>query len=63
MFDVARTIEEAGLGSSQEFFTSEIRHCLDADLDPQARSLEGYLSPTRINSRARRACPRLPRSW
>lgn len=46
MFDVARAIEEAGLGSSPEFLTlAKSDTALIADLDPQARSLEGYLFP------------------
>jgi UPF0755 protein len=46
MFDIAQAIQEAGLGSSQEFLTlakSDLQ--LIFDLDPQARSLEGYLFP------------------
>jgi UPF0755 protein len=46
MFDVAQAIQEAGLGSSQEFLAlakSDLQ--LIADLDPQTHSLEGYLFP------------------
>jgi len=46
MFDVARSIEEAGLGSSQDFLKiAQSEMSLVADLDPEARSLEGYLYP------------------
>jgi UPF0755 protein len=46
MFDIAAAIEAAGLGSRQDFLkvaTSDT--ALISDLDPQAKSLEGYLSP------------------
>jgi UPF0755 protein len=46
IFDVAKTIEEAGLGSAQEFLKiAQTRTDLIADLTPQAKSLEGYLFP------------------
>jgi len=46
MFEIAQAIQDAGLGSSQDFL-----HVVDsgtaqiADLAPQARNLEGYLFP------------------
>lgn len=46
MFDIAQAIQNAGLGSSEEFLkvaTSETS--LVADLAPEAKSLEGYLFP------------------
>jgi UPF0755 protein len=46
MFDIAKAIEDAGLGSSRDFLnvaTSDT--ALIADLDPQAKTLEGYLFP------------------
>jgi UPF0755 protein len=46
MFDIAQAIQDAGLGSSQEFLsvaTSDTS--LIADLDPEAKTLEGYLFP------------------
>lgn len=46
MFDIAQTIEDAGLGSSQQFIQvarSEVG--LISDLSPDAKSLEGYLFP------------------
>jgi UPF0755 protein len=46
IFDIARAIESAGLGSSRDFLTvvtTDTR--LISDLSPQANSLEGYLFP------------------
>jgi UPF0755 protein len=46
MFDIAAAIEAAGLGSRDDFLKvarSEI--ALISDVDPQARTLEGYLFP------------------
>ena len=46
MFDIARSIEEAGLGSAQDFLkTAQTETALIADLAPEAHSLEGYLYP------------------
>jgi len=46
MFDIARTIEEAGLGSAQDFLkVARSDTDLIADIAPGARSLEGYLFP------------------
>jgi UPF0755 protein len=46
MFDIAKAIEDAGLGSRQEFLTAvRSQAALINDLDPEARSLEGYLFP------------------
>jgi UPF0755 protein len=46
MFDIARAMEESGLGSSQDFLKlAKANTSLISDLDPQARSLEGYLFP------------------
>jgi UPF0755 protein len=46
MFDVAQAIEDAGLGSSQDFVAAAKSSVgLITDLDPQASSLEGYLFP------------------
>ncbi|HET9183430.1 MAG TPA: endolytic transglycosylase MltG [Candidatus Angelobacter sp.] len=46
VFDIARTLEEAGLGRHEDFLR-EVRTdtSLIRDLDPQATSLEGYLFP------------------
>jgi len=47
MFEIAQAIQEAGLGSSQDFLkvvTSDT--ALIADLAPEARNLEGYLFPS-----------------
>lgn len=46
MFDIARTIQDAGLGPADDFL--KVAHsdtALIADLDPAARSLEGFLFP------------------
>jgi UPF0755 protein len=46
MFDIAAAIQDAGLGSSQDFLnvaTSDT--ALISDLDPDAKTLEGYLFP------------------
>ena len=46
MFDIARTIEEAGIGSAQDFLkVARSDTDLIADIAPGARSLEGYLFP------------------
>jgi UPF0755 protein len=46
MFDIAKAMETAGLGSAQDFLqVAEKRTELIADLAPEAKSLEGYLFP------------------
>jgi UPF0755 protein len=46
MFDIAAAMEAAGLGPQQEFLNAARTNLfLISDLDPQARSLEGYLFP------------------
>lgn len=46
MFDIARVIEEAGLGPAEDFVkAAQSDTALISDLDPRARSLEGYLFP------------------
>ncbi|MGH9495575.1 MAG: endolytic transglycosylase MltG [Candidatus Sulfotelmatobacter sp.] len=46
MFDIARAIEEAGLGPAADFLkVAQSDTALVADLDPSAHSLEGYLFP------------------
>src|SRR6266581_4111743 len=50
MFDIAKVIEDAGLGPAQEFLqvaTSDT--ALISDFAPQATSLEGYLFPNTYN--------------
>ncbi len=46
MFDIAKRLQEAGFGPSTEF-VNVARHntALISDLDPQAKTLEGYLFP------------------
>ena len=57
MFDIAKAMEDAGLGSAQDFLKiAQTRTDLIADLAPEAKSLEGYLFPntyqfTRTQSR------------
>ena len=46
MFDIARAIEDAGLGTADDFLkVARSDNALIADLAPNARSLEGYLFP------------------
>jgi len=46
MFDIARAVQEAGLGSSDEFLkAAQSEVALVSDLAPEAKSLEGYLFP------------------
>jgi UPF0755 protein len=46
MFDIARAIQDAGLGSADDFLkVAQSDTELIADIDPTARSLEGYLFP------------------
>jgi len=46
MFDIAKSIEDAGLGSAKDFLeVAETRTRLISDLAPEAKSLEGYLFP------------------
>lgn len=46
MFDIARTVEEAGLGKAEDFLkVAQSDTALISDLDPSAKSLEGYLFP------------------
>src|SRR5579862_4338613 len=46
VFDIARAIEAAGLGPADDFLkVAQSDIALVADIDPYARSLEGYLFP------------------
>lgn len=46
IFDIATRVEEAGLGTRQQFIDAAEQHtALVADLDPAAKTLEGYLFP------------------
>ncbi len=46
MFDIAQAVQDAGLGSSQDFLKAATSDtALIADLAPDAKSLEGYLFP------------------
>jgi UPF0755 protein len=47
MFDIAKAVEDAGLGPSQEFLNVAMTDvALISDIDPGAKSLEGYLFPS-----------------
>jgi UPF0755 protein len=46
IFDVAQAVQDAGLGNREDFLKlANSNIALISDLDPQARSLEGYLFP------------------
>jgi UPF0755 protein len=46
IFDIAARVQEAGFGTRQEFLNAAVEQTgLVADLDPGAKSLEGYLFP------------------
>lgn len=46
MYDIAARLEQAGLGTRQEFLEAAVQDTnLVTDFDPHARSLEGYLFP------------------
>src|SRR5207253_6179941 len=46
MFDIAKLMEDAGLGTSAEFLQiMQAHNDLISDLAPEAKSLEGYLFP------------------
>ena len=46
MFDIAKAMEDAGLGSAADFLrVAETQTQLISDLAPEAKSLEGYLFP------------------
>lgn len=47
MFDIAQAVEQAGLGSSQDFLkVAQSDTALISDLAPEAETLEGYLFPS-----------------
>lgn len=57
IFDIGARLEQGGLGTQQEFLDEQARETsLIADLDPSAKSLEGYLFPDTYHF-ARRATP------
>ncbi len=46
LFDIAQAVEDAQLGSKESFLAAAAKDtALIADLDPQAKNLEGYLFP------------------
>jgi UPF0755 protein len=57
IFDVAARLQQAGFGASQDFLDAAVNQTgLVADLDPGAKSLEGYLFPDTYRL-ARKATP------
>jgi UPF0755 protein len=57
IFDIGARLEQAGLGTRQDFLDSAVsQSALVADLDPGAKSLEGYLFPDTYHF-ARKATP------
>jgi UPF0755 protein len=57
IFDIAARLEQAGLGSREDFLSAQASEVtLVADIDPGARSLEGYLFPDTYHF-ARKATP------
>jgi UPF0755 protein len=45
LFDIAQAVQDAHLGSKESFLTASLDVALIADLDPNAKNLEGYLFP------------------
>jgi UPF0755 protein len=57
MFDIANAIEAAGLGSRDDFLKAVRSNVsLISDIDPQAKSLEGYLFPDTYADDGRHGC-------
>lgn len=57
IFDIAARVQQAGLGTAQNFVDAAVSQTrLVADLDPHAKSLEGYLFPDTYRF-ARKATP------
>jgi UPF0755 protein len=57
IFDIAARLEQTGLGARQNFLDTAVKQAgLVADLDPGAKSLEGYLFPDTYRF-ARKATP------
>lgn len=60
MFDIAARLEQAGLGPSAEFLnTARKETAMVADLDPQAKTLEGYLFPDTYRIGPKEPMPRI----
>lgn len=60
MFDIAARIEAAGLGTREQFLNAAVQETsLIADLDPGAKSLEGYLFPDTYRFSRRTAPPEI----
>jgi UPF0755 protein len=57
IFDIAERLQQAGFGSTEDFLRATVNQTgLVADLDPDAKSLEGYLFPDTYRF-ARKATP------
>jgi UPF0755 protein len=57
IFDIGARLEQAGLGAGQDFVDAAVKQAgLVSDLDPEAKSLEGYLFPDTYHF-ARKASP------
>ena len=64
MFDIAKAIEDAGLGSAEDFLkVATTDTALIADLAPTPRRSKVIFSPTPTISLAPRACMTWPRRW
>jgi UPF0755 protein len=60
MFDIAARLEQAGFGPAAEFVNAARQEAsLVADLDPQAKTLEGYLFPDTYRIGPKEPMPRI----
>src|SRR5205823_13422281 len=47
IFDIAQTVQDSGLGSSEEFLrAAQANVALISEISPEAKTLEGYLFPS-----------------
>ena len=64
IFDIADRLQQAGFGARQEFLDVAVQErSLIADLDPAAKSLEGYLFPDTYRFAPQPRLPRSQRPW
>lgn len=64
MFEIAAAVEAAGLGTREDFLkVAEHDVALLKDVDPQAKSLEGYLFPDTYQFSRPSPRTKLPRAW
>lgn len=60
MFDIAKRLEDSGFGSRETFLNvARQQASLVADLDPQAKTLEGYLFPDTYRLGPKEAMPQI----